>query len=79
MTIKTEQPSVIQRTILAIQVCVPEDWIDEQIREFAEREERCGTTAGWGIRKDGNPRLDGTRERICCDTRDGFVHVILEA
>lgn len=72
-------PEVTYRGIIDMQVCVPSDWIDAQILHFAERENPCGTMAGWGIRREGSPRLGGSKEREPCDSREGHVHVMLDA
>lgn len=75
----THKPEVTIRGFLDMQVCVPGHWNDKQIRDFAERENPCGTTAGWFIRKEGNERLSGAPERASCVERLGYVHVMLEA
>lgn len=64
---------------LDMQVCVPTDWTDEQVKTFAERENPCGTTNGWFIRKAGDPALAGMPERNPCAQREGHVHVTLDA
>ncbi len=72
------KPEITMRGILDMQVCVPEDWTDEQVKEFADRENLCGTTYGWFIRKD-TERLGGSPERNPCRERKGFVHIMLDA
>ena len=64
---------------LDMQVCVPADWSDEQVKAFAEAEYRCGTTNGWFIRKEGDPRLAGDRERVPCAALPQHVHIMLDA
>lgn len=64
---------------LAMQVCVPEEWTDEQVVGFAEKENPCGTTHGWGIRKQGDKNLNGCNERVHCESREGYVHIMLDA
>ena len=64
---------------LSMQVCVPTDWTDEQAREFAEKENPCGTTHGWHIRKQGDPALSGCDERVACHEREDHVHLMLDA
>ena len=64
---------------LDMQVCVPEDFTDEQVKEFADRENPCGTTHGWCIRRGGDRLLAGANERVKCAGRTGFVHVMLDA
>jgi len=62
-----------------MQVCVPADWSDEQVKEFADRANMCGTTAGWQIVREGSKYLAGDPERVPCHDRAGFVHIMLEA
>ncbi len=73
------EPTIIRNTPLAMQVCVPEDWTDEQVLEFAGSNNPCGTTYGWAIRKDGEEVLGGGPERAQCTDNKEFVHIILDA
>ena len=70
---------VTRRGCLDMQVCVPAEWTDEEVKKFAERENPCGTAAGWQIRKEGDPALVGHPERNACASRSGFVHITLDA
>lgn len=70
---------VTQRGTLDMQVCVPADWTDAQVIEFAEQTNPCGTRNGWFIRREGSPLLDGDPERVACKGRPGFVHLMLDA
>ena len=72
-------PEVTRIGFLDMQVCVPEDWTDEQALAFAEQENPCGTTYGWSIRKEGSPYLAGAPERAACTEREGCVHIMLDA
>ena len=74
-----EKPVVTRMTVLSMQVCIPEDWNDEQIVAFAENENPCGTSAGWVIIRQGDKRLQGTDARVQCVERPTFVHVCLGA
>lgn len=51
---------------LDMQVCVPADWTDEQVKAFADSANMCGTMYGWHIRKTGDPALAGDPERQPC-------------
>ncbi len=64
-----------------LQVCVPADWTDEQVKDFAESEYPCGTENGWFIRRKGDEALAGDPERISCQDEDrkGYVHIMLDA
>lgn len=64
---------------LDMQVCVPEDWTDEQVLAFAEQENPCGTANGWAIRREGSPLLYGSPERQPCAAHEGRVHIMLDA
>ncbi len=64
---------------LDMQVCVPSDWTNEQVKEFADRENICGTEHGWHIRKRGDPAVAGAAERVACAQRSDHVHIMLDA
>lgn len=70
---------ITMRGALSMQVCVPADWTDDQVKEFADRENLCGTEHGWFIRKEGDKGLAGDHERVACASRDGCVHIMLDA
>lgn len=72
-------PQVTKQGVLNMQVCVPESWTDDQILSFAEREFPCGTSAGWSIRREGSEYLGGCHERVPCEGRTGYVHIMLDA
>lgn len=73
------QAEVTQRNALDTQVCVPADWSDEQIKDFADSANSCGTMHGWDIRREGDRMLGGDPERNPCTSRQGFVHIMLDA
>ncbi len=76
------KPVVTRRGALDIQVCVPQDWTDEQVKMWADNNNPCGTQNGWSIRKQGNELLAGADERVPCDylkRRNKFVHIMLDA
>ena len=70
---------VTQRVALSMQVCVPLEWSDDQVKGFADHENVCGTTLGWCIRRAGDPALQGSPERNPCAQRDGHMHIMLDA
>ncbi len=70
---------VTQAGALVMQVCVPKEWTDEEVKAFADRENMCGTTRGWQIRKAWSALLAGAPERVQCSQRAGCVHVMLDA
>lgn len=69
----TDEAQVTRRGALSMQVCVPLDWDDAHVKAFADRENLCGTENGWFVRKG---RED---ERVKCESRSGFVHIMLDA
>jgi hypothetical protein len=71
--------TVTKRGFLDMQVCVPSDFTDDQVVAFAEQDNPCGTTNGWQIRRQGSERLSGCDERVPCESREGHVHIMLEA
>ena len=73
------KPNVTQTSFLSMQVCVPKEWTDEEALAFAERENPCGSSAGWGIRREGDYRHRGYPERNPCEERTGYVHIMLDA
>jgi hypothetical protein len=74
-----DEAEVTRTGALDMQVCVPKEWTDEQVKSFADNQNWCGTTNGWSIRRQGDKALLGAPERISCGQRQGFVHVMLDA
>lgn len=70
---------VTRRGALDMQVCVPEKWKNKNVVEFANTHNLCGTRNGWVIRKQGSKYLAGDKERVACEERKGFVHIMLDA
>ncbi len=65
--------------VLDMQVCVPAEWPDEQVVNFASQKYPCGTTTGWFIRRQGDKGLGGDDERVPCAERAEHVHITLDA
>jgi len=72
------EPEVTMHKIFDLQVCIPEDWTDDQVKKFADANAPAGTCNGWTIMKKGHKYLGGDPERVVCKDRNGFVHVRLE-
>ena len=70
----SEGAQVTKRGVLDMQVCVPADWTDDQVKSFADRKNLCGTEGGWSIRKQGDHP-----ERVQCSDDPRFVHIMLDA
>lgn len=75
----SDKPEVTRAGALDMQVCVPADWSDAQVKHFADTHNLCGTEHGWAIRQHGSKWLCGADERVPCADRKGFVHVMLDA
>ena len=63
---------------LDMQVCVPTDWTDQQVEEFANRINPTGTEYPWKIRRNGSPYLRGALERVTCQEDTANVHIMLD-
>lgn len=74
----SEQAQVLRRGALDMQVCVPRDWTDEQVKDYADTAIMPGTTNGWTIRRTGDEALDGDPERAPCDLHTYKVHITLD-
>lgn len=72
------EPEIVRTSALSLQVCVPKDWSDQQVREFAEKEYPCGTECGWQIRRDGDSLLGNAKERVTCAADPNKVHIMLD-
>ena len=64
--------------LLDMQVCIPGEWTDKQVKVFANSKNPAGTTYGWKIRKTGHEALAGDPERVKCLERCEHVHIMLE-
>jgi hypothetical protein len=73
-----DKPEITRTSVFDMQTCVPEGWTDEQVGEFANKENPAGTEQGWVVRKSGDEALAGSPERNPCSTRAGFVHIMLD-
>lgn len=74
----SEKAEVTKKGLLDMQVCVPEDWSDEKVIDFAEQSYPSGTIGGWFIHREGSEELGGYPERNPCNQRKGFVHIMLD-
>lgn len=73
------QAQVTKRGALDMQVCVPKGWTDEQVKDYADNANLCGTQSGWHIRRAGDIALSGCAERVQCQDDPNFVHIMLDA
>lgn len=75
---EVHNPEVTKRAVLSCQVCVPSDYSDSRVKEYADLANPAGTQLGWIIRREGDPDLCGMPERQPCATREGCVHIMLD-
>jgi hypothetical protein len=71
-------PEVVRNGALSMQVCVPKQFTDEQVEEFANSANPSGTQNGWRIRRQGDEALAGCDERVQCAERGDCCHVMLD-
>jgi flagellar biosynthesis/type III secretory pathway M-ring protein FliF/YscJ len=64
------EPQFTQMHVFSTQICVPEDYTNEQALEFVEKEYPAGTSAGWQI-------SDKVEQRVKCEKREGCVHILV--
>lgn len=70
MIVSTESPDLVE-------VCVPSEWSDTEVRDFTDHAYWRSPLFGWGIRRTGDPLLRGQQTRSSCPGRAGFVHLYL--
>ena len=70
---------VTYKGVFDMQVCVPKEFTDEEVVEFANKENPCGTERGWQIRREGSESLCGEPERMECSDNNSFCHIMLDA
>jgi len=76
---KNMEAQVLRCGSLDMQVCVPKDWTDEMVVEYAERANPSGVKNGWSIRRKGSKLLGNDLERTPCVKYSEFVHITLDA
>lgn len=70
-------PAITKFGLLGMQVCVPKEWTDKQVKAFADNENHAGTTHGWQVTKEGDKLLIGHPERVECSACVDNVHIML--
>ena len=70
-------PKVIMHKALDLEVCVPKDFTDGQVKEFSDSDTPAGTEYGWVIIRQGSKYLGGAPERVRCLLHPENVHVRL--
>lgn len=72
------EPVITKNSLLSMQVCVPKEWTDAIVKEFADRENPSGLPNGWAIRREGDKALVGDPERRVCKSHAENVHIMLD-
>lgn len=82
-----QKAAVLGVGLCAMQVCVPAAWTDDEVASFANRESPTGISSRWAVRKqadwdkgvaEGWAKPADATERVACEGREGFVHVVLD-
>jgi hypothetical protein len=68
---------VTKTGLVDMQVCVPEDYTDEQAEQFANDANPSGLDHGWRLRTADDPAQAGAPIRVKCRDRAGHVHIML--
>jgi hypothetical protein len=71
------EPNVPRRGLLDLQVCVPVEYTDEQIEQFANAAEPTGIESSWHMRSADDPAQAGAPIRVPCTKHPENVHVML--
>lgn len=74
--IEHENPMITKIGVFYMQVCVPETWSNEEAEQWANKENPAGTERGWIMKHTGDESLYGCNERVQCQGRSGFVHIM---
>jgi hypothetical protein len=74
----TPKPEVVKYNLVSMQVCVPKDWSDKRVKQFADSSVPSGTSSGWIPRQDGDENLAGDPARNPCAEYEGYVHMVLD-
>lgn len=77
-TIQSTNPQATYFGVLDMQICVPQDWTDEEAEFYANQINPSGLDHGWKIRREGDKRLGGSPERCPCAQREGMIHIMLD-
>lgn len=73
------KPEVTRDGLCVMQVCVPREFTDEQVEQFANSERPTGIASQWSVQHQGDETLNGSDERVQCEhpERGDCVHVVL--
>ena len=71
-------PMVTKNGVFDMQVCVPEGWSDDEVDSWANKENPSGTEGGWHMKHTGDESLSGCDERVKCEGRTGFIHIMFQ-
>ena len=71
------EAQIIRIGFFQMQLCVPKEFSDKEIIEFAERENPAGTQNGWILARDGDEILGGDSARVQCVDIEDNIHVVV--
>ena len=64
-------PEVLKVGLVSAHVCVPGEWTNQQVEDFVNMHNPTGLDHGWRVHKTKDP------ERVPCEDRCSYVHVVL--
>lgn len=70
-------PMVTRRGLCDLQVCVPANWSDAQVEEFANSDTPTGLESHWRLRAADDKYQRGAPIRVQCAECVGNVHIML--
>lgn len=68
---------IVRHGLLDLQVCVPEDYTDEQAETYANDARPTGIESKWRMRSADDPAQNGAPIRVKCQQDPGHVHIML--
>lgn len=71
------QPAVVRSSLLWMQVCVPKDWSEEQITNWANINSPTGISSQWELTTLGHALEHGYERCAQCDRFGSHHHMLM--
>ena len=71
------KPEITRHGLMDLQVCVPKDYTDQQVEEFANEAAPTFISSKWTMKKADDPTLGGDPVRQQCLSREDCCHIML--
>lgn len=72
------RPELIGSRLVSVQVCVPDNWSNDQVIDFVQRMPVSWEKEAWEVRKDGDVLLCGHPAKTPCKKKPGYIHMFLD-